>query len=319
MSSFVIGETISASFRVVRKHWKMAFSLSKKPVLVLVAVMVASILLQVLVAGNLTEDMRPALQGEMTGEIISIPVFIGFLVCNLIGLIAILAFILNWQSFLILDRYDMAATRAPKALPDFMGPTVWRARFKKYVLRYLFLFLCFLVVYISFFGIALFLREAQSSFLFVVPLLFFILLIVAIPYVSRLAIAFPMIAGDAEDNSFSAALALTRGMGWRIFLAQFCTMLLAYLGMFALMMVVMIVFAILGAISGFLMIVVAIPAMIGLIIFLVAMYLLMVTPHVLIYMQLSPEHVERWAELSAKPTKTDPPTKSDDGKPKDHL
>jgi len=265
-------------------------SLAIRPSLVLMALYVVIFGIQILLLPNLVQD-----HGSFTvfqGASVLLTLVIG-----IAASLVFLSYILNWQSFLLLDSAEEMLKRDKSILPDYMASERWWPRFRKCVFNGFKLWGSFMIVYLLLVGPVLFMGESVEEYTMYGLPVFLIAMIFLTPLVNRLLILFPMIAGDVDDSSFKKALALTKGMGWKIFFCYLGTLLLAYILMFIVMLGIMAITAlaafIMSAFSAIIMFVIAVPSMI-------IMLTIVASVYALIFMQLSPEYAERWAEVSGQ-------------------
>lgn len=156
----------------------------------------------------------------------------------------------------------------------------------------------------------------------------FVVVIIAMPYFLRASLVFPAIAAGIPDATFKNALAVSKGMGWRMvgtyLVGAFALMVMLMLGMIAFAIAAAIVGGLASLISPNIAAVIFVP--LGLV-FYVGIYLYMSAFYAgfpaTVLIQILPDFHDRWNELSGKaPSEPTPPpseefTLSSYGKKKD--
>lgn len=313
-NTFAFGATVEASVNVPRLHFRALLRAAKWPG-------IAAIPGISIYVAFFYQTAMSTTQGQiLTGEAAMSPTALILMswVSMLPMLLIAVAFAYNWQRFVM--HGDDARLSRESGIP--YNPPEWWDGYKASLVKFTLMFLAFMVPYaILFWDVFASMPMGQSR---TIPaeeaggLLarmggWFVFAIIAAPYFMRASLVFPAISAGIPDATFKNALAVSRGMGWKLvgtyFVAAFALMVILLLGMIALMIVGGIFGGIASLISPSAFAVIFVP--VGFVLY-VAIYLYMAAFYAgfpaLVLIQILPDFHSRWDTLSGKgPDKSAPP------------
>lgn len=318
-SRFAFGATVEASINIPRLHLRALLRAAKWPAIVAIPGMA--------LYGGAIYLMAESISGQASSALAGRPGLFAMLL-PLISLVplglAVVAFSYNWQRFVM--NGDESSQFSNQNEASRVPPEWWQG-YRQQLVKWIQLIALYMVPNILFLGPMIgftsesFEPSKQADLISVAGFFaFFITIILLAPYFIRASLVFPAIAAGLPDATFKNALAVSKGMGWRMlgayFVSLFALMVIMMLGMIALMIAGAIfggIASLIGAASA--VAIVTIP--LGLV-FYVGLYLYMAAFYAgfpaIVLMQILPDFHDRWDQLSGGTPSDSTPPQSDEFK-----
>ncbi len=304
---FAFGATVEASINVPRNSVVDLLRAAKWPAIAAIPGFVIYFTMLYLTYGTLSPEPT-AIETEGVSIQFSLFSMLSAVPLMMIGV----AFSYNWQQFLMNGPGD-------DNIPDPMSssePPEWWAGYRASLVKAMQLALIFMVPFLLiFWGLFSSIPAGQTKTLppedawslFGPMLVWAGVVIVSLPYALRASLVFPAIAAGLPDPTFRNALAVSKGMGWRIvgtyMAAGFALVLMILLGMIALMILTAIIGGIAVLVGGSSAAKIVIVPFVF--VFYIVAYLYMGAFYAgfpaLVLMQILPDFEHRWKALCAQP------------------
>lgn len=294
MHKFDMGLTIKTGLLMVRHNWRELLRMNAWSfVALLVLFFIIFGAQSVFLLNTDLSRLEPGQSAPVSGAHFAL-----MMIVVLFMFIPLAAMMMNWQRFLITGDVRVQDSIDEGGVP-ISGRTHWWRLFGRYLLSQvqvysLLLLLWGLTIGPIFMGVNTF-----PTFYGFLVFGYFIGLILLIPFISRASLVFPNVAANLPDMSFTQAIALGKGNGWKIYFTMFVSMFALQLIFMAVMIVVLIASTLLSLVLG------AFGAFIPMIVMIILYPMMMIAwPSImagapaLVLLQLKPDLNDRWLQLT---------------------